>query len=130
MASGEQTMHMMWNGAFTRSQADNAALEYVYPTEGMNLWQDNFAIPVGAQNVDNAKIFINWMMDPKNIGEATNFVGYDNGITGSSEYMTPELSSNPAVIIPDDKKALAAPIEGCPVEAVDLYDQVWTNFKK
>lgn len=130
MASGEQTMHMMWNGAFTRAQADNPGLEYVYPTEGLNLWQDNFAIPVGAQNMDNAKIFINWMMDPKNIGEATNFVGYDNGITGSSEYMAPELGSNPAVIIPDDKKALATPTEGCPVEAVDLYDQVWTNFKK
>ena len=130
MASGEQTMHMMWNGAFTRAQADNAGLEYVYPTEGINLWQDNFAIPVGAQNMDNAKIFINWMMDPKNIGEATNFVGYDNGITGSADFMTPELSSNPAVIIPDDKKALATPTEGCSVEAVDLYDQVWTNFKK
>ena len=130
MASGEQTMHMMWNGAFTRSQADNKALEYVYPTEGMNLWQDNFAIPVGAQNVDNAKIFINWMMDPKNIGEATNFVGYDNGITGSSEFMSKDLSSNPAVIIPDDKKALATPTPACPTEAVDLYDHVWTNFKK
>jgi len=130
MASGEQTMHMMWNGAFTRAEADNPNLKYAYPEEGITLWSDNFAIPVGAQNVDNAKIFINWMMDPKNIGEATNFVGYDNGITGSAEFMNADLSSNPAVIIPDDKKALAAPIEGCPVEAVDLYDQVWTNFKK
>ena len=130
MASGEQTMHMMWNGAFTRSQAENKSLEYVYPTEGMNLWQDNFAVPVGAQNLDNAKIFINWMMDPKNIGEATNFVGYDNGITGSAEFMSADLSSNPAVIIPDDKKALATPTPACPTEAVDLYDQVWTNFKK
>lgn len=130
MASGEQTMHMMWNGAFTRSQADNKNLQYVYPKEGLNLWQDNFAVPQGAQNVDNAKIFINWMMDPKNIGEATNFVGYDNGITGSSEFMTPELGSNPAVVIPDDKKALAQPTPACPQEAVDLYDQVWTTFKK
>ena len=130
MASGEQTMHMMWNGAFTRAQADNPSLEYVYPAEGLNLWQDNFAIPVGAQNVDNAKIFIDWMMDPKNIGEATNFVGYDNGIVGSDAFMTPELAQNPAVIIPEDKKALATPTEGCPVEAIDLYDQVWTGFKK
>lgn len=130
MASGEQVMHMMWNGAFTRAQADNKNLEYVYPSEGLNLWQDNFAVPTGAQNVDNAKIFINWMMDPKNIGEATNFVGYDNGITGSSEFMTPELGSNPAVVIPDDSKALATPTPGCPTEALDLYDQVWTNFKK
>ena len=130
MASGEQTMHMMWNGAFTRAQADNPSLEYVYPSEGLNLWQDNFAIPVGAQNVDNAKIFIDWMMDPENIGEATNFVGYDNGITGSDAFMVEELAGNPAVIIPEDKKALATPTEGCPVEAIDLYDQVWTGFKK
>ena len=130
MASGEQIMHMMWNGAFTRAQADNPNLQYVYPAEGINLWSDNFAVPVGAQNVDNAKIFINWMMDPANIGEATNFVGYDNGITGSSEFMTAELSANPAVVIPEEFKALAQPTPGCPVEAIDLYDQVWTNFKK
>jgi len=130
MASGEQTVHMMWNGAFTRAQADNSNLQYVYPAEGITLWSDNFAVPVGAQNVDNAKIFINWMMDPANIGEATNFVGYDNGITGSSEFMTAELGANPAVVIPEEFKALAAPVPGCPVEAIDLYDQVWTNFKK
>ena len=130
MASGEQTMHMMWNGAFTRAQADNKNLQYVYPKEGLNLWQDNFAIPNGAQNVDNAKIFINWMMDPKNIGEATNFVGYDNGITGSDQFMTPELGTNPAVVIPEDKKSLATPTPACPTEAIDLYDQVWTTFKK
>ena len=130
MASGEQSMHMMWNGAFHRAKADNPALSYAFPSEGLNLWQDNFAIPVGAQNIDNAKIFINWMMDPANIGEATNFVGYDNGITGSSEFMTPELGANPAVVIPEEFKALAAPVPGCSVEAIDLYDQVWTNFKK
>ncbi|MFM7598237.1 MAG: extracellular solute-binding protein, partial [Actinomycetota bacterium] len=124
MASGEQTVHMMWNGAFTRAQADNPNLQYVYPAEGITLWSDNFAVPVGAQNVDNAKIFINWMMDPTNIGEATNFVGYDNGITGSAEFMSADLGSNSAVVIPEEFKALAAPVPGCPVEAIDLYDQV------
>ncbi|MFM7211261.1 MAG: extracellular solute-binding protein, partial [Actinomycetota bacterium] len=118
MASGEQTVHMMWNGAFTRAQADNPNLQYVYPAEGITLWSDNFAVPVGAQNVDNAKIFINWMMDPKNIGEATNFVGYDNGITGSAEFMSADLGSNSAVVIPEEFKALAAPVPGCPVEAI------------
>lgn len=130
MASGEQVMHMMWNGAFTRAQADNPNLKYAYPSEGINLWSDNFAVPTGAQNVDNAKIFINWMMDPKNIGEATNFVGYDNGITGSGEFMLPELGTNPAVIIPEEFKSLAQPTPGCSVEAIDLYDAVFTSFKK
>jgi spermidine/putrescine transport system substrate-binding protein len=26
--------------------------------------------------VESAKIFINWMMDPKNVAEASNFTGY------------------------------------------------------
>jgi spermidine/putrescine transport system substrate-binding protein len=130
MASGEQTMHMMWNGAFTRAEADNPNLKYAYPEEGITLWSDNFAIPVGAQNVDNAKIFINWMMDPKNIGEATNFVGYDNGITGSDQYMNPELGQSDAVVIPDEFKSRAQPVPGCSLEAIDLYDQVWTSFRK
>lgn len=130
MASGEQTMHMMWNGAFTRAEADNPNLEYVYPEEGITLWSDNFAVPVGAQNIDNAKIFINWMMDPANIGEATNFVGYDNGITGSDAFMDEALGTNSAVIIPEEFKPVAQPVPGCSVEAIDLYDQVWTNFRK
>ncbi len=130
MGSGEQVMHMMWNGAFTRAEADNPNLKYVYPVEGINLWSDNFAVPVGAQNVDNAKIFINWLMDPANIGEATNFVGYDNGIIGSDKFMSPELGTNPAVVIPDEFKARAVPTPGCSVEAIDLYDAVWTSFRK
>lgn len=130
MASGEQTMHMMWNGAFTRAQADNPNLAYAYPSEGINLWQDNFAVPVGAQNIDNAKIFINWMMDPANIGEATNFVGYDNGITGSDAFMQEDIASDPAVIMSMENAVLAKPTPGCSVDAIDLYDQVWTTFKK
>ena len=39
-------------------------------------------------------------------------------------------ASNPAVIIPADALALAQPTPACPTEAVDLYDQVWTDFKK
>lgn len=130
IGSGEQDMHMMWNGAFTRAEADRPELEYLYPIEGLNLWSDNFAVPVGAQNVDNAKIFINWMMDPANIGEATNFVGYDNGITGSDVYMDEALANNPAVIIPAEFVDRAVPTPGCSIEALDLYDQVWTSFRK
>jgi spermidine/putrescine transport system substrate-binding protein len=130
MASGEQVMHMMWNGAFTRAKADNPNLLYLYPEEGITLWSDHFAVPVGAQNVDNAKIFINWMMDPENIGEATNFVGYDNGIKGSDVYMDAELGQNDAVIIPSEFLSRTQAIPGCSLDAIDLYDQVWTAFRR
>ena len=70
------------------------------------------------------------MMDPANIGEATNFVGYDNGITGSDAFMDAEIAGDPAVVMSAENAALAKPTPGCSVEAIDLYDQVWTTFKK
>ena len=75
MGSGEVVMHMMWNGAFHRARKKLATAVYVYPREGVNLWGDNLAIPKGAKNVENAKLFLNWMMDPKNAAEASNFTG-------------------------------------------------------
>jgi spermidine/putrescine transport system substrate-binding protein len=70
------------------------------------------------------------MMDSANIGEATNFVGYDNGITGSDAFMDEALATNPAVVIPEEFVDRARPTPGCSVEAIDLYDQVWTSFRK
>ena len=132
MGSGEQVMHMQWNGATHRSKLQKSTLAYIYPSDGMTLWQDNFAIPKGAKNVDNAKIFINWMMDPKSIGTATNFVGYDNGITGSDAFFDAALKTDPAVLIPAEVSSSASapsPVPACSQKAVDLYDKVWTGFK-
>jgi spermidine/putrescine transport system substrate-binding protein len=129
MGSGEQVMHMQWNGATHRSKQTKKTIAYIYPSDGLTLWQDNFAIPKGAKNIDNAKIFINWMMDPKNIGAATNFVGYDNGITGSDAFFDAALKADPAVVTPSEFLALPQPVPGCSQAAVDLYDKIWTGFK-
>jgi spermidine/putrescine transport system substrate-binding protein len=129
MGSGEQVMHMQWNGATHRSKLQKKTLTYVYPSDGLTLWQDNFAIPKGAKNVDNAKTFINWMMDPAHIGKATNFVGYDNGITGSDAFFDQALKDDPAVVATPENAALATPVEACSTKAVDLYDKIWTGFK-
>ncbi|MCX5339223.1 extracellular solute-binding protein [Streptomyces atratus] len=129
LASGELTLSSIWNGSYHRASVKRKDLEYVYPSEGLTLWQDNLAVPKGAQHVDNAKIFINWMMDPKNMAEASNFTAYDNGITGAEQYMDEALRKDPAITIPADKAALAKPVQPCSQTALDLYDKVWTDFK-
>ncbi|MGO4816389.1 extracellular solute-binding protein, partial [Cupriavidus sp. 2MCAB6] len=78
VAAGEVALHQQWNGASHRARAKLPTAVFVYPTEGMNLWGDNFAVPKGAANPENAKLFLNWMMDPRNAAEASNFSGYNN----------------------------------------------------
>ncbi len=129
MAAGENSMHMEWNGAAYRSAQENPDLVYVYLSDGLTLWQDNFAVPTGAPNFEQALVFINWMMDPRNIAEATNWNAYGNAITGSDAYVDPELASSPMVVPSAEQLAHAAPVESCSVEAIDLYDRLWTSFR-
>ena len=129
MASGEQAMHMQWNGAAYRSAKENENIVYVYPTDGLTLWQDNFAVPADAPNLEQAKVFINWMMDPENIAAATNWNAYGNAIIGSDAFVDEELAASMMVVPDADQLAFAAPVQSCPVEAIDLYDRLWTSFR-
>ena len=129
MASGENSIHMEWNGAAYRSSLENPNLVYVYPSDGLTLWQDNFAVPTGAPNLEQAKVFINWMMDPQNIAEATNWNAYGNAIVGSDAFVEDELASSPMVVPSAQELSYAAPVETCPLEAIDLYDRLWTSFR-
>lgn len=128
LAGGEQAMAMIWNGAAYRAGVDNPAIKFVYPKEGIALWQDNFAVPSGAKNVNQALTFLNWMMKPENMAVAVNFQAYASGIKGTTELMKPELASSPAITIPDgyDK---ALPVQPCNNDELSNYSKIWETFK-
>ncbi|CAB4339807.1 MAG: extracellular solute-binding protein [Actinobacteria bacterium] len=128
VVAGTSNVRHAWNGSVHRMKAEVPGVEFIYPSEGLNLWADNLAVPVGAPNLDNAKIFLNWMMDPKNAAAESNFTGYDNGIKGSDAFMDDSLKSDPAVIVPADKVDLLSPSPNCGQDARDLYTQVFTTW--
>jgi spermidine/putrescine transport system substrate-binding protein len=129
MSTGEQAMHMMWNGAFHRAKEKNAKLEYVFPSDTLNLWQDNLAVVKGAKNLDNAKKFLNFMADPVNSAIAVNAQGYAAGITGVGDLVSDALKADPAVNPTPANAALGVPTPPCDAETVSIYDKVWTEFK-
>lgn len=129
MIAGEVIVHMQWNGAAHRTREGLPTATYVYPKEGLDFWTDNFMVPVDAPNPENAKIFINWMMDPENIAIASNFTGYMNAIRGSSEFLDESLKNDPAVNMPEEYTDRLRPAQNCSAEAVELRDRVWTRLK-
>ncbi len=129
MAAGEVIMHQQWNGAAHRTKEKLPTVVYVYPKEGISLWGDNFAVPKGAPHLENAKTFIDWMMDPKNIAAASDFTGYNNAIEGSEQYMDKALTEDPAVNMPEDYENRLRPATDCSVASRDLRNRVWTRLK-
>lgn len=130
MIAGEVVMHHQWNGAAHRTREKLTTAVYVYPKEGLNFWQDNFAIPNGAPNPENAKTFINWMMTPENIAAASDFTGYMNAITGSEAFMDAALREDPAVVMPAEYAPRLSPAKNCSETARELRSKVWTRLKK
>ncbi len=128
VASGEVAMQQMWNGSFHRAHKKRPSLVYMFPKEGINLWGDNLAIPTGARNIDNAKQFLNWMMDPKNAAEASNFTGYNNTISGADAYLTEDMKADPAINISPAVAALLRPTHDCPKAALDIREKIWTRL--
>ncbi|MDX1434216.1 MAG: extracellular solute-binding protein, partial [Gammaproteobacteria bacterium] len=130
MVAGEVIMHHQWNGASHRVREKLPTARYLYPKEGLSLWGDHFVVPKGAPHVENAKTFINWMMDPKNVAEASNFTGYMNAISGSDKYLDESLKTDPAVNMPVAYADRLRPTKDCSKESRELRDKVWTRLKK
>ncbi len=130
VVAGEVSMQQMWNGAYRRAKARKASLEWIYPKEGLDSWADNFAVPKGAPNLENAKTFLNWMMEPKNIAEASNFLGYNNGIPASAPLLAEALRNEPAINTPPEMLTRLRPVATCPAGSLDLRDKVWTRLRR
>jgi spermidine/putrescine transport system substrate-binding protein len=130
MVAGEVAMHQQWNGASHRVRQKLPTARYLYPKEGISLWGDHLVVPKGAKNIDNAKAFINFMMDPENVAVASNFTGYMNAIKGSGKYLDESLKSDPAVNMPEEYAGRLSPTKDCSKVARGLRDRVWTKLKK
>ena len=61
---------------------------------------DSVAILKDAKNVDNAKLFMNFIMDPENAAMISAFAKYANGIKGSEAVHAGEMKDAPELVVP------------------------------
>ena len=125
MASGEALMTNHWNGFTRLGRLAGAPINYAYPKEGVVGWFDSLVVPSSAKNVENARKFMNFMMDPVNMAILTENQGYGDAIKGTSQYYSEELKTAPEVNPPADLNVVFAPT--CSPKAQSLIDKVWTK---
>jgi spermidine/putrescine transport system substrate-binding protein len=125
VASGEALMTNHWNGFSRLGRLAGAPINYAYPKEGVVGWFDSLVVPNSAKNVENARKFMNFMMDPENMAILTENQGYGDAIKGTAQYYSEELKSAPEVNPPADLNVVFAPT--CSPKAQSLIDKVWTK---
>ena len=125
LASGTAVMTNHWSGFSRLGRLTGAPIVYAYPKEGVIGWFDSMVVPSSAKNVENAKKFMNFMMDPVNMAMLTENQGYGDAVKGTEAYYSDELKSAPEINPPADLKVVFAPT--CSPKAQSLIDKVWTK---
>jgi spermidine/putrescine transport system substrate-binding protein len=130
ITSGDVIVSQQWNGASFRARQQMPSLTYAYPKEGVEGWMDNVVVLKGAKNLENAKLFQNFIMAPENAALISDFAGYDNGIKGSHDFAvnkdwasSPELNPPPGTPVPEF-------VPPCTPDVVEIYNKIWTNLRK
>jgi spermidine/putrescine transport system substrate-binding protein len=119
-----------WNGASFRARLQNENVHYGHPKEGYPLWQDAVVVLAEAKNVENAKIFQNFIMLPENAAMMSAFARYANGIIGSEPYMPADMLTAPEIVVSAELAAKGKFLETCSPAVNKIYTKIWTNLMK
>jgi len=135
LIAGDVDLGMTWTGEAFLAQQENPAIQYVYPTEGAIVWQDNWAMPKNAPHADAVYAWLNYT----NQGNVFWMMLRDFPFTNPNQAALDYAKS-------DQKKLydayMGSPITNTPADAIKaghriddvgdalpLYDQIWTEVK-
>jgi len=97
MIKGDVVAAIGWSGDTVQVETDNPNIKYVQPAEGCSLWSDNMLIPVGAPNPPAAYEFMNYVYEPENQAQITEYVNYVSPVQGVKEVLVkkdPDIANN------------------------------------
>ena len=139
MASGATCLVMGFSGdiniarnraaeAKTRSKTP-VVIEALVPKTGATLFFDTMAIPKDAKHVENAHLFINYILRPEVHASLTNKVFYANPNAASLKFVKKDVAENKTIFLDAAAtKTMVAP-DALPQAVRKVQTRTFTNFK-
>jgi spermidine/putrescine-binding protein len=148
LIAGDVDLGMTWTGEAFLAQQEVPSIQYVYPTEGAILWQDNWAMPKDAPHPDAAYAWLNYTMQGNVFWMMLRDFPYTNPNQAALDYAKDnpmeanDVNGNPTTLGAIYDAYINSPITNTPPEAIQnghriddvgdalpLYDQIWTEVK-
>ncbi|MGN1024693.1 MAG: PotD/PotF family extracellular solute-binding protein [Lachnospiraceae bacterium] len=130
LISGDCTVGMCWSAEIALAMEENPDIQIVFPSEGAYLFMDNWAIPKGAKNYDNAMTFINYMLDKDTAVAVSEEFPYLQPNAAAVEAMGSEYSDNAAKNPPAEVISSGEYVQNLDPDVLSIYDEMWTKLKQ
>lgn len=136
LISGEADLGVIWSTEAFTTVIEKPEFQYVYPSEGVILWQDNFAVMVDALHADAAYAWLNylnqadvfWMVMRDHSGSNPNTAAVDYAKANHADvyegYMKSNISS-----VPSEAVTSGHWLKSLTPENASIFDQLWTEVK-
>ena len=103
---------------------------FLPPGQGAaNLWIDGWVIPADAKNIENAHLFLNYMMRPEVGAADSNFTWYATANIDAISLIDEAVNSSPAAFPTPEQVAKMFTLAVLPPKMERVRTRTWTNFK-
>ncbi|MEK6753562.1 MAG: spermidine/putrescine ABC transporter substrate-binding protein [Chloroflexota bacterium] len=135
LIAGDVDLGVVWATEGFAANLEKPSIQYVYPKEGVILWQDNFSITIDAAHSDAAYAWLNYLYQPDVFWMAMRDFSGVNPETAAIEYaktnqpdvyaayMESNITNIPADVVTNGHWLQDLG------EATPLFDQLWTEVK-
>ena len=129
LLAGEVDVAMEWNGDILQVMEEDDDIGYALPKEGGLLWEDTLAIPVGAENVENAHVLIDYLLGAEVGAKIAEYVYYATPNAAAKALMDEDYTGNPAIFPSEEamQNSESAVFPG--QERMRKIDEAWTRVK-
>jgi spermidine/putrescine-binding protein len=148
LIAGDVDLGETWTGEAFLAQQQMGTIQFVYPTEGAILWQDNWAMPKTAPHADAAYAWLNYTMQGDMFWMMLTNFPYTNPNDAALNYakdnpmQVTDVSGNSSTLADVYNAYVNSPITNPPADVIKaghriddvgdstpLYDQIWTEVK-
>lgn len=135
LIAGDVDLGMTWTAEALLAQQEKPSIQYIYPTEGALLWQDNWAMLKDAPHADAAYALLNytmqgnifWMMLRDFPYTNPNKAALDYAAASQKEFYDAYMAS-PITNVPADAVKNGHRVADVG-DATPLYDAIWVAVK-
>nr|WP_321467811.1 extracellular solute-binding protein [uncultured Desulfobulbus sp.] len=129
LLSGEVAAGLVYNGEAYIANGENPDIEYIYPPEGFSLWLDSFCIPKGAEHVEEAYKFIDYVLKAKVSAAISESMGYSSPNTEAVALLPEAMKKNSIVNPAPEMVTKGEFLDSLDEKTLKIYEQYWVKLK-